>query len=74
MFKWLSQHHILMPACPLCGETVSEERPRYQISLEVEDTTRSTQQYMNDEAKVKRYCIDRQVCSDCWEDYRMKLS
>ena len=63
-----------MPACPLCGESVSEERPRHRISLELEDTTRSTQQYMGEEAEVKRYCIDRQVCPDCWEDYRMKLS
>ena len=63
-----------MNSCPLCGESVSEDRPRYCVSLEVEDTTRSTKQYMNDEAKVKRYCTDQQVCSGCWENLRTDLS
>ena len=63
-----------MAACPLCGESVAKERPRHRISLEIEDTTRSTKQFMGDEADVKRYCIDRQVCLDCWEDYRTRLT
>ena len=63
-----------MAACPLCGEAVSEERPRHRVTLEIEDTTRSTKQFMGDEAEVKRYCVDRQVCPGCWDDLRTKLS
>lgn len=62
-----------MAACPLCDASISEERPRHRISLEIEDTTRS-QQFMGDETDVKRYCVDRQVCPDCWEDYRANLN
>ncbi|EMA54240.1 MULTISPECIES: hypothetical protein [Halococcus] len=63
-----------MAACPLCGAGVSEERPRHCVTLEIEDTTRSTKQFMGDEADIKRYCVDRQVCPDCWDDLRTKLS
>ncbi len=63
-----------MTACPVCDESVSEERPRHRVTLEIEDTTRSTKQFMGNEAEVKRYCIDRQLCPDCWDDLRTDLS
>ncbi len=63
-----------MNSCPLCEESVSAERPRHRVVLEIEDTTRSTKQFMGDETDVKRYCVDRQVCSDCWHDLRETLS
>jgi hypothetical protein len=63
-----------MNSCPLCGGSVSEERPRHRIVLEIEDTTRSTKQLMGDETDIKRYCVNQQVCPDCWEDLRETLS
>ncbi|WP_049899190.1 hypothetical protein [Halococcus agarilyticus] len=63
-----------MNACPMCGEEVSEERPRYRVILEIEDETRSTSQFMGDETGVKRVSVDRQLCADCWQDHREKLS
>ena len=63
-----------MNACPLCDESVPEDRPRYRISLEIEDMTRSTQQFSGGDAEVSRYCVDRQVCQDCWDDLRRQLS
>jgi hypothetical protein len=42
--------------------------------LEVEDTTRSTQQYMGDETNVRRVSTESQLCHDCWDDLSLKLS
>ena len=41
--------------------------------LEIEDTTRSTQ-FMGDETNVRRVSIEKQLCHDCWDDLRLKLS
>lgn len=58
----------------MCEESLSGDRPRHQVVLEIEDVTRSTKHFMGDEADVKRYCVDRQVCNDCWQDLFMTLS
>ena len=63
-----------MNSCPTCGEELSEERPRHQVILEIEDETRSTSQFMGDETGVKRVSVDRQLCADCWQDLRETLS
>ena len=44
------------------------------MELEIEDTTRSTQQYMAGETTIKRVSTESQLCSDCWDDLRLKLS
>lgn len=62
-----------MDSCPICDAPVSTERPRYQVVLEVEDTTRSTQ-FMEDETNVRRFSTEKQLCHDCWDDLRVKLS
>lgn len=63
-----------MDKCPLCDESFPEDRPRHRIVLEVEDTTRSSKQIMADETQVERYCVDQEVCVDCWDDLRDRLS
>lgn len=63
-----------MNSCPLCEKSLSAERPRHRVVLEIEDETRSTKQFMGDETDIKRYCVDRQLCPDCWEDLRGTLS
>lgn len=63
-----------MNPCPMCEEPLSEERPRHRVVLEIEDVTRSTKQFMGNETGVKRYCVDQQLCSDCWQDLRKTLS
>ena len=67
----ISKH---MDSCPLCGTAVSSERPRYRAELEIEDTTRSTQRYMSGETTIKRVSTESQLCCDCWDDLRLKLS
>lgn len=63
-----------MSTCPFCNEPVSVERSRYRVTLEIEDRTRSTQQITGDETPIERYCVDRQVCLDCWTDLYDDLS
>ena len=63
-----------MDSCPLCDTAVSSERPRYRVELEIEDTTRSTQQYMGGETNIKRVSTESQLCYDCWDDLRLKFS
>jgi hypothetical protein len=63
-----------MSDCPACGESVTDDRPRHRVVLEVEDTTRSTKQFMGDEANLKRCCFDQQLCADCWNDVHERLS
>ena len=29
---------------------------------------------MADETQVERYCVDQEVCVDCWDDLRDRLS
>ena len=63
-----------MNSCPLCDESLSADRPRHRVVLEIEDMTRSTKQFMGDETGVKRYCVDQQLCGDCWGDLHETLS
>lgn len=63
-----------MNSCPVCGKPVSEERPRYRILLAIEGMTRSTKQISSDETATTQYCTERQVCAECWEDLRERLS
>lgn len=63
-----------MNSCPMCEESLSAERPRHRVVLEIEDVTRSTKQFMGSETGVKRHCLDRQLCADCWQDLRDRLS
>ncbi|HET7324019.1 MAG TPA: hypothetical protein VFJ06_06790 [Halococcus sp.] len=63
-----------MNSCPLCERSLSETRPNHHVVLEIEDTTRSTTQFMGDETSVRRYCVDRRVCAECWDDLRGKLA
>ena len=63
-----------MNSCPLCGESVPDGRPRYRVTLEIEDTTRSAKQFSGGETDVSRYCVDQPVCRDCWDDLRKRLS
>lgn len=63
-----------MKPCPLCNKSISREQPQHRLVLEIEDMTRSTKQFMGDETEVKRYCVDQQICYDCWEDLRGTLS
>ena len=50
------------------------EREQYRVTLEIEDRTRSTQQITGDETPVERYCVDQQVCLDCWTRLHDDLS
>jgi len=63
-----------MNSCPLCGESLPGDRPRHRVNIEIEDTTRSATQFNDSETEVSRYCVDRQVCHDCWDDLRKRLS
>ncbi len=63
-----------MSECPLCDEPVSAERPRHKVVLRVEDRTRPAKQITAEETEVDRYCLNQQVCSDCWENLLKKVS
>lgn len=63
-----------MKPCPLCEEPLPDGRPRHRIVLEVEDTTRSSKQITAEETQIRRYCVDQQVCPDCWNDLKTELS
>jgi hypothetical protein len=64
-----SRHSLnhLVNSCPVYGDPVSEERPRYRVLLALEDMTRSPKQVRGDETSVTHYRKERQVCTDCWE-------
>lgn len=57
-----------MSVCPVCGTPIADTSGEYYITLEIEDMTRSTRQFMGDETPVTRICTHRQVCADCWDD------
>lgn len=59
--------------CAVCGDSLSERRPHYCVVLEIEDRTRSTKQFMGSETNIKRHCLDRTLCEQCWQAYYDKF-
>ena len=64
-----------MPTCPVCGTELSVERPRYNVLLEFKGQTRSAaqSQYSSTSAECKGE-LQRQLCTDCWEDLHADLT
>ncbi len=63
-----------MNTCGACDDSLSDERPNYCLILEIEDRTRSTKQFMGDETNIKRLCVNRELCGQCWREYSERLS
>lgn len=63
-----------MSTCAACGDSLPADRPARYLTLEIEDRTRSTRQFMGDETNVKRLCLNRELCDNCWEEYSAMLS
>lgn len=57
-----------MSTCPICGASLTEERPRYCAILETGGTTRSVAAEADDSEDNITGRIHRQLCPDCWED------
>ncbi|HET7323307.1 MAG TPA: hypothetical protein VFJ06_03145 [Halococcus sp.] len=62
-----------MDTCAVCGDSLSDDQPAHRVVLEIEDRTRSTKQFMGDETNIKRLCLDRKLCGQCWSGYYTAL-
>ncbi len=63
-----------MDTCPICDGSLASERPRHRVILEVEDRTRSVSQITTDETPIRRLCVNRRVCIECWMSIEERLS
>lgn len=63
-----------MGSCSVCGEAVTDERPNYMVVLEAEDVARSAESAEASTSPTMEYCLDRQLCVDCWQDLYERLS
>jgi uncharacterized Zn finger protein (UPF0148 family) len=64
-----------MNSCPICGTELSEERPRHNVSLEFHGQTRSAAQQTGDSISTEANGdLQRQLCSDCWDDIREEIT
>lgn len=62
-----------MSTCANCGESLSDNQSVHRLGLEIEDRTRSTKQFMGDEANIKRIYFYRDLCEQCWNDWHDRL-
>jgi hypothetical protein len=63
-----------MNTCAVCDDLFPNDHPAHHIILEIEDRTRSTKQFMGDETNIKRLCLDRELCGECWRKYSTLLN
>lgn len=69
---------MIMESCCLCGTAISEDRPRFIASLELEEQTRtvaeSGEKPMAELSQPPSGRIRQPLCADCWSSLFERLA